>query len=129
MDLDDLIPPLRYEVVTEKVYRGGYPTLRNFRFLNRLRLVSVLSLVPEPPTTDLEDYVNVMNLKIIHIPMDRHSLITNEDVISKFIQALKVILHYFSKSSSSFISPPMLSRYVQIKVTFPSISTAWMANA
>ena len=33
-----MFPPLRFAAVEEGVYRSGYPTLRNLRFLRRLRL-------------------------------------------------------------------------------------------
>ena len=47
------IPPLRYELVETDLHRGGYPTLRNFPFLARLHLRTLISLTPEPPTADL----------------------------------------------------------------------------
>jgi hypothetical protein len=36
------------------VYRGAYPTLKNFHFLSRLRLRSIISLTPESPSADLK---------------------------------------------------------------------------
>ena len=47
------IPPLRYELVETDLHRGAYPTLRNFPFLARLRLRTIIALTPEPPTSDL----------------------------------------------------------------------------
>ncbi len=32
-----LIPPFRYAIVEEGVFRGAYPTEKNFRFLRRYR--------------------------------------------------------------------------------------------
>ena len=48
-----LIPPLRFALVTEGIYRGAYPSLINLRFLQRLQLRTVVSLLPEAPTPDL----------------------------------------------------------------------------
>jgi tyrosine-protein phosphatase OCA6 len=51
--LPPLIPPFRFALVEEGVYRGAYPSLINFRFLQRLQLRTVVSLLPEAPTSDL----------------------------------------------------------------------------
>jgi hypothetical protein len=34
--LPPLIPPFRFAAVEEDVFRGGYPKLRNLRFIKRL---------------------------------------------------------------------------------------------
>lgn len=59
-----LIPPFRFSTVQEGLYRGSYPTLKNLRFLARLRLKTVVSVVPEPPTTDLAAFC--AGEKILH---------------------------------------------------------------
>ncbi|EQC42749.1 hypothetical protein SDRG_00472 [Saprolegnia diclina VS20] len=48
-----IIPPFRFTTVEHQLYRGAYPTLPNFRFLRRLSLKTIVSLIPEEPTTDL----------------------------------------------------------------------------
>jgi tyrosine-protein phosphatase OCA6 len=48
-----LVPPLRFSLVEEGVYRGAYPSLINLRFLHRLGLRSIISLLPEPPAPHL----------------------------------------------------------------------------
>eukprot|EP01079_Euglenida_sp_SAG-EU17-18_P002980 gene2981-3549_t len=60
----------RYGVVEEGVYRGGYPTLHNFRFLRRLRLKTIISLVPEPATYDLAEFGREEGVQMIHIPAE-----------------------------------------------------------
>lgn len=52
------IPPFRFGFVDEGLSRGAYPTLRNFRYISRLRLSTIISLVPESPTGDLIEYAN-----------------------------------------------------------------------
>ncbi|EGC33919.1 hypothetical protein DICPUDRAFT_35957, partial [Dictyostelium purpureum] len=47
---DPLIPPFRFAIVEEGLYRGSYPTDRNFRFLKRFKLKTIVSLTPKPPT-------------------------------------------------------------------------------
>ena len=51
--LPPLVPPLRYCLVEEGLYRGAYPSLVNLRFLTRLGLRSMVSLLPEPPAAHL----------------------------------------------------------------------------
>eukprot|EP00759_Apiculatamorpha_spiralis_P044925 PhF_6_TR41721/c0_g1_i2/m.63306 len=66
-----LLPPLRYQMVEENVYRGGYPTLRNFRFLQRLKLRSIISLIPEEPTADLTEFCKSNKIKLKHFPVSK----------------------------------------------------------
>lgn len=51
-----LIPPFRFSSVQHELYRGSYPTLKNFRFLRRLQLKTIVSVIPEAPTTDLIEF-------------------------------------------------------------------------
>jgi len=49
--LPALIPPLRFSVVegsnrSEALYRSAFPTYRNYRYLKRLKLKTIISLVP-----------------------------------------------------------------------------------
>ncbi len=45
--LPPLIPPFRFALVQEGIYRGAHPSLRNLRYLTRLELRMVVSLLPE----------------------------------------------------------------------------------
>ncbi|GAB9465144.1 putative protein tyrosine phosphatase [Globisporangium polare] len=56
MSAPALIPPFRFSSVQQGLYRGSYPTLKNFRFLQRLNLKSIISVIPEPPTSDLAEF-------------------------------------------------------------------------
>lgn len=51
--LPPLVPPLRFSLVEDGVHRGAYPSLINLRFLSRLGLRSMVSLLPEPPAPHL----------------------------------------------------------------------------
>lgn len=61
-----LYPPLRFATVEEGVYRGAYPTLRNFRYLRRLRLRTVVSLAPIGATADLEAWCEAEEAQLVH---------------------------------------------------------------
>ena len=58
-----LLPPFRFSTVEFDLFRGGYPTLRNFRFLRRLQLKTIISMVPETPSEDLTTFCQVENIQ------------------------------------------------------------------
>ena len=62
-----IIPPLRFGRVNPSLLRGAYPTLRNFTYLRRLKLRTIVSLTPEPPTEDLIDFAKLEGISIHHI--------------------------------------------------------------
>jgi len=64
--LPSYIPPFRYAIVEAGIYRGAYPTVRNFRFLDRLKLRTIISLVPSAPIADLEEYCTHSGIELIH---------------------------------------------------------------
>lgn len=47
-----LIPPFRFAYVEDGICRGAYPTARNLRFLARLKLRTVISLMPTLPNDE-----------------------------------------------------------------------------
>lgn len=61
-----VVPPFRFATVEVGVYRGAYPTLKNFPFLEARRLRTVISLIPEKPTQDLEDFCEINNVDLVH---------------------------------------------------------------
>eukprot|EP00762_Andalucia_godoyi_P005158 ANDGO_03916.mRNA.1 Putative tyrosine-protein phosphatase OCA1 len=78
--LPPLIPPSKFGYVTEHIYRGGYPTLRNFRFLQRLSLRTIVSLVPEAPTNDLIEFCTAFGIKHVHIEAPKGSILSTTNV-------------------------------------------------
>lgn len=56
--LPPLIPPFRHCVVEEGLYRGAHPSLKNMRYMRRLNLQTMLSLLPDKagPPQDLTEY-------------------------------------------------------------------------
>jgi tyrosine-protein phosphatase SIW14 len=47
MDLQKVIPPLNFAMVDRGIYRSGYPNRKNFPFLAKLQLTSIIFLCPE----------------------------------------------------------------------------------
>lgn len=61
--------PLRFSTVEIGLYRGAYPVIKNFRFLRCLQIKTMISLTPEPPTADLEEFCRQFGIINIHIPV------------------------------------------------------------
>ncbi|KAI8915432.1 tyrosine phosphatase family-domain-containing protein [Powellomyces hirtus] len=66
-----LYPPFRYGMVEEDLYRGAYPKERNFRFLSRLGLRTILSLTPEPANAELSAFCASNKITPIHVRVDK----------------------------------------------------------
>jgi hypothetical protein len=84
-----MYPPLRFGVVNPGIYRGGYPTLPNYRYLSRLQLKTIISLTPEPPVQDLITFGEMAGATCIHIPILRTAPL-NEGLLANIVQALMV---------------------------------------
>jgi len=67
-----LIPPFRFGRVEETVFRSAYPTEVNLRFLKRLRLKTILCVIPSPPTDSLLAFSKAQGIDIEHIQVDKY---------------------------------------------------------
>ncbi|CAG8435566.1 2249_t:CDS:2 [Scutellospora calospora] len=89
--LPPLIPPFRYAIVEDEVYRGAYPKNRNHRFLKRLKLKTMLSLIPDQPVLELLEFCQAQNIRNIHLQVSK----VKDNVplsYSKAIQAVQIII-------------------------------------
>ncbi|KAF9968132.1 hypothetical protein BGZ70_006531 [Mortierella alpina] len=66
-----LIPPFRFGTVEPEVYRGAYPKQRNLRYLKRLKLKTILSLIPDAPDEVFRQFCADQGIKSIHLPVDK----------------------------------------------------------
>jgi tyrosine-protein phosphatase OCA6 len=73
LETELLHPPLRFGCVQQGVYRSAYPILRNFRFLSRLKLCTIVSLTPEAPSTDMVAFAEVAGIRLVHVAISRTS--------------------------------------------------------
>jgi tyrosine-protein phosphatase OCA6 len=89
--MDDLYPPYRFAMVNPGVFRGSYPCLPNFRYLSRLQLKTVLSVIPEAPTQDLSEFVEMAGATSIHIPILRTAPL-QESLFTSLLQVISIIL-------------------------------------
>ncbi|CAG8796250.1 1315_t:CDS:2, partial [Dentiscutata erythropus] len=89
--LPPLIPPFRYATVEDEVYRGAYPKKRNYRFLKRLKLKTMLSLTPDPPVLELLEFCQSQNIRNIHLQVNK----VKDNVplgYSRAIQSVQIII-------------------------------------
>ncbi|KAF9923891.1 hypothetical protein FBU30_006074 [Linnemannia zychae] len=66
-----LIPPFRFGTVEPEVYRGAYPKQRNLRYLKRLKLKTILSLVPDEPDEVFQEFCRQQGIHPIHLSVDK----------------------------------------------------------
>eukprot|EP01100_Stratorugosa_tubuloviscum_P008981 TRINITY_DN375_c2_g2_i1.p1 TRINITY_DN375_c2_g2~~TRINITY_DN375_c2_g2_i1.p1 ORF type:complete len:300 (-),score=109.88 TRINITY_DN375_c2_g2_i1:421-1296(-) len=71
MAQNQLIAPFRFAIVEDQLYRGGYPTKRNFRFLKRLHLKTMLALTPKPPGIEQTEFCKENKINLIHFPISK----------------------------------------------------------
>jgi tyrosine-protein phosphatase OCA6 len=72
-----LVPPTRFAHVNPGITRGAYPTLRNFRFLSRLQLKTIICLSPEAPTPDVMLFAEMAGVRVVHIPIARMATLSD----------------------------------------------------
>ncbi|KAI9297240.1 protein-tyrosine phosphatase [Neoconidiobolus thromboides FSU 785] len=59
-----LVPPLNFAMVAPGVYRSGHPNPKNFEFLKKLKLKTIMYLAPEDYTLEQSKFNSDMNLKV-----------------------------------------------------------------
>lgn len=88
---EKLFPPYRYGLVNPGIHRGSYPVLPNYRFLSRLQLKTVISLIPEPPTEDLKTFGDMAGCTILHFTVLRTAMLS-ESLQSTLLQAIQICI-------------------------------------
>ncbi|KAJ2725622.1 protein-tyrosine-phosphatase [Coemansia sp. Benny D115] len=88
--IDPLIPPHRFERVQNQLYRGGYPKPRNFRFLRRQKLKTILSLVPGDQDTHLSDFCRESHIERITIPVKspNENVTVTDPIVSQCLELM-----------------------------------------
>lgn len=105
--LPPLVPPLRFSLVEEGIYRGAYPSLINFRFLKRLHLRSVVSLLPEEPAQDLLDWCEANRVQCHH----RRVAVFKDEVMITHQRAAE-LLQACTPAPTQQLTSPMCNRSV-----------------
>ncbi|ELR19163.1 tyrosine specific protein phosphatase, putative [Acanthamoeba castellanii str. Neff] len=60
------IPPLNFAMVAPGVYRSGYPNKKNFPFLKKMGLKSILYLCPEAYPDENLEFLEKYGIKLLH---------------------------------------------------------------
>ncbi len=87
--MDQLVPPMRFGNVNPGIHRGAYPTLRNYRFLSRLQVKTIVSFTPEYPNSDLVSYTQMAGANIVHFQINRTTVL-NDALSNALIMAVNV---------------------------------------
>ncbi|ORX45536.1 protein-tyrosine phosphatase [Hesseltinella vesiculosa] len=87
-----MIPPFRFAMVEENLYRGGYPKPRNYRFLKRLRLKTILSLIPEQAAHDLQQFCKEEAIHMLRLKVDRMKEDNITLTYNKTLMAIHIII-------------------------------------
>lgn len=86
-----LVPPLRFAHVEEAVYRSAYPTLVNFRFLRRLRLRTIVSMLPNEASSDLMEFCKGEGIQHKFVPTEHPQTVSlREGAVWDVLQILMV---------------------------------------
>lgn len=66
--LHSLIPPSNYgAVVPGSIYRSSYPEKKNYEFLKELKVKSIITLVPEPISSEYQAFMDESNIQHFHV--------------------------------------------------------------
>ncbi|KAG2211914.1 tyrosine phosphatase family-domain-containing protein [Mucor mucedo] len=90
--LPNLIPPFRFTIVEENLFRGGYPKPRNIRFLKRLRLKTILSLIPDKIMPEMQHFCDENNIQLLHLNVDKMKEDNIPLTYNKTIMALELMI-------------------------------------
>ncbi|KAI9251552.1 tyrosine phosphatase family-domain-containing protein [Sporodiniella umbellata] len=90
--LPNLVPPFRFSMVEEVLFRGGYPKARNKRFLKRLQLKTILSLIPEKLTPEMQQFCLENNIQMIYLKVDKMKEDNIPLTYNKTLMALQFII-------------------------------------
>ncbi|KAJ1821521.1 protein-tyrosine-phosphatase [Coemansia sp. RSA 2671] len=86
--IDPLMPPYRFERVQPQLYRGGYPKPRNFRFLRRQQLKTIVSLIPEDRDNLLAEFCHAEGIKrvVIAVESPNENVTVSESIVSRCLE-------------------------------------------
>lgn len=87
-----VVPPLNFSMVSRGIYRSGHPNERNFEFLRRLNLKSVLYLGTEDYRSNMTSWTASQNIQTFHLRLAINKEPTAEMDEADVVKALQLIL-------------------------------------
>jgi len=100
MSVQKLIPPFRFGIVEEGLFRGAYPTDRNCRFLRRLKLRTLVSLTPKKPN------------KVVSGFCEQESIVNKHFTVPKFKDDMTISSSQVVQILQMIIDPENLPLYI-----------------
>mmetsp|Transcript_21195 Transcript_21195/g.48732 ORF Transcript_21195/g.48732 Transcript_21195/m.48732 type:complete len:315 (-) Transcript_21195:364-1308(-) len=85
-----LVPPLRFALVEEGIFRGAYPALPSLRFLSNLRLRTLVSLLPEAPADHITNWCesNGVSCHVEIVPAFKDEVMLTHERAAEILQLL-----------------------------------------
>ena len=65
-----LVPPLNFAMVSQGIYRSGFPNKKNFAFLKKLNLKSIMYLSPDEYFEENYQFMKENNIQFIQIKIE-----------------------------------------------------------
>ncbi|KAI9209278.1 protein-tyrosine phosphatase [Polychytrium aggregatum] len=97
MSTDRVVPPLNFAMVAPGVYRSGYPNKKNYPFLKKLGLKTVMFLCPEEYSEENVAFLESEGIQIFHYPIsvnkEPFGEIDQKDIADALVQVLDVRNH------------------------------------
>eukprot|EP00053_Salpingoeca_punica_P008120 m.73472 g.73472 ORF g.73472 m.73472 type:complete len:244 (-) comp14460_c0_seq1:129-860(-) len=126
-----LIPPFRFGIVEDGVYRSACPVPRNFPFLERLHLRSIIMILPdvEGHTKELKAFAEQRGIDFLQLEVERSLdtiTLTHADVVLACNYLLEpknrpTLIHCFDGANTTGLVVMCLRR---LQLYDPSFSTA-----
>lgn len=90
--IQSLTPPENFAPVINKIYRSSFPQPSNFPFLTKLKLKSILCLIPEDYPVEHSEFLQKENIKLFQLGMSGNKepfVKISHDLIT---EAIKIVL-------------------------------------
>ncbi|KAN0059927.1 hypothetical protein ACQY0O_007900 [Thecaphora frezii] len=87
-----IVPPLNFDMVARGIYRSGHPNERNFGFLHRLGLKTVVYLANEEYRPNMANWAKQNGIRILHYRLDLNKEPLAEMDATTVTHALRSIL-------------------------------------
>ncbi|TPX40591.1 hypothetical protein SeLEV6574_g06541 [Synchytrium endobioticum] len=92
-----IVPPLNFAMVAPGIYRSGHPNKKNFPFLQKLKLRSILYLCPEDYPSENTEFLTVNDIHLFHVRIagnkEPFSEIDQNDIAQALVHLLDVRNH------------------------------------
>jgi hypothetical protein len=85
-----LIPPLNFSMVSPGIYRSGYPNYKNFPFLKKIGIKTIIFLCPEGYLKKNQMFVDENNIVVKQFPIEG-----NKEPFVKKKYFIKKVIYFF----------------------------------